>query len=105
MVNVVYAMGQTPAGGESAQGTLVSFLPLIIIFVIFYFLLIRPQMQQQKKHQEILKNLKKGDKIITNSGIYGTVAGFKGENNNIVILEAAEKVNIDISRSSVANFQ
>lgn len=84
---------------------IVSFLPMVIIFVIFYFLLIRPQMQQQKKHQELLKNLKKGDKVVASSGIYGTIIGFKGENNSIVTIEIAEKVNIDISRSAVANFQ
>ncbi|MFH1287341.1 MAG: preprotein translocase subunit YajC [bacterium] len=105
MISIVYAMGQASTGSESTQGTLLSFLPLVVIFVIFYFLLIRPQMQQQKKHQEILKNLKKGDRIITGSGIYGTIIGFKGESSNIVTVEVAEKVNIDVSRSAVANFQ
>ncbi|MDD5772216.1 MAG: preprotein translocase subunit YajC [bacterium] len=105
MISMVYAMGQSAAGGESTQGTILSFLPLIIIFVIFYFLLMRPQMQQQKKHQELLKNLKKGDKVITGGGIYGTISGFKGENNNIVTLEVADKVNLDVTRSAIANIQ
>lgn len=87
------------------MNNIVSFLPMVIIFVIFYFLLIRPQMQQQKKHQELLKNLKKGDKIVTSGGIYGTITGFKGENNSIVTIEVSEKVNMDISKSAIANFQ
>ena len=54
-----------PAG----QGSfLTSFLPLIVLFAIFYFLVIRPQQQQVKKHREMLDNLGKGDKIVTNGG-------------------------------------
>jgi preprotein translocase subunit YajC len=52
------------------QGSfLASFLPLVVLFGIFYFLVIRPQQQQVKKHQEMLSNLSKGDKIVTNGGL------------------------------------
>jgi preprotein translocase subunit YajC len=50
------------------------FLPLIILFGIFYFLIIRPQQKQQKEHQAMLEALKKGDKILTNGGLYGEIA-------------------------------
>ncbi|MEW6602544.1 MAG: preprotein translocase subunit YajC, partial [Nitrospirota bacterium] len=71
----VCAMAGQPGGG-GPQGTgamLQSFLPLILIFVIFYFLLIRPQSKKAKEHKQMLENLKKGDKIMTNGGIYGLI--------------------------------
>ena len=49
------------------------FLPFILIFVIFYFLLIRPQQKQRKQHQQLLDNLKTGDKVVTASGIYASI--------------------------------
>lgn len=52
---------------------LVQLLPLIVLFAIFYFIIIRPQMKQQKAHKEMIANLKKGDKIITNGGLIAEV--------------------------------
>ncbi|RAX54274.1 preprotein translocase subunit YajC [Helicobacter sp. 16-1353] len=48
---------------------LASLLPLIVLFAIFYFIMIRPQIKQQKAHKEMLKNLKKGDRIVINGGL------------------------------------
>ena len=53
---------------NSIGGFVGAFLPLIVLFAIFYFVLIRPQLKQQKAHKEMLANLKKGDKVITNGG-------------------------------------
>jgi len=55
-----------------SQG-MAQFLPLILLFAIFYFLIIRPQQKQQKAHREMLESLKKGDKIVTNGGLYAEV--------------------------------
>jgi len=55
-----------------SQG-MAQFLPLILLFVIFYFLIIRPQQKQQKAHKEMLANLKKGDKVVTNGGLHAEV--------------------------------
>ncbi|MCK4618301.1 preprotein translocase subunit YajC, partial [Candidatus Aerophobetes bacterium] len=52
-------------------------MPLVLIFVIFYFLLIMPQRRKQKEHQQMVRNLKKGDKIVTTGGVYGTIIGLK----------------------------
>jgi preprotein translocase subunit YajC len=68
-VSLAQANGQ-PASPGGAFGM---FLPLILIFVVFYFLMIRPQAKQQKKHQEFLGGLKKGDEVVTNGGIIGKV--------------------------------
>lgn len=88
-------------GGDSAQG-LISFMPLIIIFVIFYFLLIRPQQKKQKQHKQMLDNLKRGDKVITTGGLYGTIEGLT---DTTLQLKIANQVKITISRSAIAGSQ
>ncbi len=71
MSSVAWAQGL--GGGEDGPAGLLSFVPFILIFVIFYFLLILPQQRKQKEHKKMLEALKKGDKIITSSGIWGTI--------------------------------
>ncbi len=78
---------------------LVGMMPLIFIFVIFYFLLILPQKKIRKEHQLMLSNLTKGDKIVTNGGIYGMVSQIK---DNVVILKIAENIKIEIQKEAVA---
>jgi preprotein translocase subunit YajC len=77
---------------------------MLIIYVvafiaIFYFMAIRPQQRQRKQHQSLLSSLKKGDRIMTASGIYGTV---KRVEENIVVVEVAKGVSMKISRRAVA---
>jgi preprotein translocase subunit YajC len=78
------------------------FLPLILIMVIFYFLMILPAQRRQKKVNEMLKGLKTGDKVITNSGIYGTIVGME---DDAVQLRIAEQVKIKMARSAIAGLQ
>lgn len=73
--------------------------PLILMFVIFYFLLIRPQTKKQRQHQEMLKNLKKGDKVITNGGLYGVIVKVTDRD---VVLEVADKVNLRFTLGAIA---
>ena len=68
LISTAYAQ----AAGSPAAG-LKSFLPLVLIFVVFYFLLIRPQQKRAKQHQELLGNLRLKDKVVTGGGIYATV--------------------------------
>jgi len=70
--------------------------------VIFYFLMILPQQRRQKKVAEMLRNLKTGDKVITNGGIYGTIAGLDDDS---VQLRVAEQVKIKVSRAAIAGLQ
>ena len=72
------------ASGTTAGG-LAPFLPFLLIGVIFYFLIIRPQSRQKKKHETMLTDLKKGDKILTRGGLYGIISNFQGKNNQKVI--------------------
>jgi preprotein translocase subunit YajC len=76
--------------------------PMVLIMVIFYFLMIMPTQRRQKKVAEMLKNLKTGDKVITNGGIHGTIVGLEDES---VQLRIAEQVKVKISRSAIAGFQ
>lgn len=88
--------GTQPA---SAASTFQMFLPMILVFVIFYFLLIRPQSKQRKQHQELVSNLKKGDEVVTASGIYGKIHGVA---DNIVTVEIADNVRIKMDKQQIA---
>jgi preprotein translocase subunit YajC len=72
---------------------------LVLMFVIFYFLLIRPQQKKAKAHKELLANLRKGDKILTNGGIYGRITGL---DDSTLTVEIAPQVRIKVSRGHVA---
>ena len=81
---VAETAGAAEAGAEGAQVNSVAalattFLPLILIFVVFWFMLIRPQRKKDKKVKEMLNNLKAGDRICTIGGIYGTITGLKDD--------------------------
>lgn len=95
-----YAMGTSGGGGQQSGG-LTAFLPLILIVVIFYFLLIRPQTKRQREQKTMLSALRKGDKVVTNSGIFGTIVGMD-EKENKVVLKVAENVKIEFLKSSIA---
>lgn len=98
MISTAYAMA--PTGGQAAQGGgLAGFLPIIILFAIFYFLLIRPQQKKAKEHREMINNLKKGHRIVTSGGIYGTIVSI---DDTTIGLEIAEKIKIKLSRGNVA---
>ena len=75
---------------------------MIIVMGIFYVMLILPQQRQRKKTQAMLAAIKNGDKVITNSGIYGTVNGLDGDT---VILKIADQVKIRIARSAIAQVE
>jgi len=91
-------LAQTPEAGNF----FISLLPLILIFAIFWFLVIRPMRQQQKRRQEIIDNLKRGDKVVTNGGVYGEVAAIE---EAVVHLKVADKTKIKVSRSAIAGLQ
>ena len=96
MVDIAYAQanGAAPPPG----GGIGSFIPLILIFVVFYFLLIRPQQKKAKEHQEFLKNLKKGDTVVTNGGLHGKITGLT---DTVVTLEIADDIRVKVSRAHI----
>ena len=101
VIPTLLAAAAPPAQQPNA---LVSFLPMILIFGIFYFILIAPMRKRQKKTQQMLSQLKKGDAVITNGGIYGRISAID-ESNNTVILQIADQVKIKIARSALAGLQ
>jgi len=87
---------QAPGGG------IISFLPLVLILGIFYLIVFLPARRRQKKLQDMIDNLKAGDKVITSGGIYGTIVGFKDDR---IQLRVAENVKIELSRNAVTALQ
>jgi len=75
------------------------FIPIILVFIVFYLLLIRPQQKKQKEHQQLLSQLAKGDKVVTNGGLYGTISDTK---EHIVVLKIAENVKVEVVKSAIA---
>lgn len=88
------------AGSLGQTDPLMSFLPLVFIFVVFYFLLIRPQTKKAKEHKLMVEALSKGDEVVTNGGLLGRVAKV---GDNFIELEVAEQVSVKVQRQSVAN--
>ena len=88
--------------GQAQQGGgIAAFLPFILIMFIIYFLMIRPQTKRQKEKDEMRKNIKKGDKIITMGGIYGTVQGIN-EKNKKAVVKVDNNTNITINMTAIA---
>ncbi len=93
-MEVLYGQGGVTGGG------IASFFPFILIMFVIYFLMIRPQMKQQKEKKVMLKNLKKGDKVVTVGGVRGVIAGFK-EKNTVVVLTISKNVAIQVNKSAI----
>jgi preprotein translocase subunit YajC len=98
MLNLIFALSGSGTG-EGGPSLLTSFIPILLIFVIFYFLLIRPQQKKQRQHQDMIAAVRKGDRIVTNGGIYGTIADVK---EHIIVLRIAENVKIELIKSAIA---
>ncbi len=88
---------QTPA-----QNPLISFAPIVIVGIIFYLLIFMPMRKRQKKVESMIAAIKKGDKVITSSGIYGFVTAVK---DKTFIIEIANDVKIEVAKSAVAGLQ
>ncbi|MFM2045804.1 MAG: putative preprotein translocase subunit YajC [Pseudomonadota bacterium] len=96
-ISTAYAQAATPAADP--MGGLISFLPIILIFVVFYFLLIRPQQKKMKEHKAMLDALRRGDRIVTGGGIVGTVT--KVGTDDELQVEIAEGVRVKVLRGTI----
>jgi preprotein translocase subunit YajC len=87
-----------------AAGEQQSIIPTLVMFAfiigIFYFMIIRPQQKRQKEREKLLSALKKGDKIVTSAGIYGTVAGL---DEKTVLVEVADNIKLKFERGAIAS--
>ncbi|CAK0776844.1 Sec translocon accessory complex subunit YajC [Gammaproteobacteria bacterium] len=86
-----------PAAGS--PDSMMQFLPLVVIFVVFYFVLIRPQSKRTKEHEKMMSGLAKGDEIVTNGGLLGKITEV-GE--NFVQVEVAENLQVKVQKQAVA---
>jgi preprotein translocase subunit YajC len=96
MTGIAYA---ADAGAGFGAGGFTSFIPLVLIFVVFYFLLIRPQQKQAKQHQAFLNDLKKGHKVVTKGGLHGVIIAV---NDTVLTLEIAKDISVKVSRDAIA---
>jgi preprotein translocase subunit YajC len=97
MVDFAYAAAPAPGGGGPGA-VMTQVLFFAAIFAIFYFLLIRPQQKQKREREATLRSVKKGDRVVTTSGLHGTVVGL-GE--HIMTLKVADQVRLDFDRSAL----
>ena len=100
LASIAWAQGTGGAGGPS--GTLLSLVPFVLIFIIFYFMLILPQQRRQKKLKEMLAALQKGDKVVTSSGIWGTVTNL---GKDTVTVQVSDNTKIKIQRDHIARIR
>ena len=83
-----------------AQGpSIIGFLPLILIFVIFYFLIIVPQRKQQKQHQEMISSLEKNDEVVTVGGLHGTIVNTK---DKTFVLRVDDSTKVEVDKTAVS---
>ena len=97
MIDLAYAAAQPPGGG----GPLAAFQPLLLVagmFLILYFLLIRPQQRQKREREALLASVKKGDRVVTTSGLHGTVVGLS---EHTITLRVADQVKLDFDRTAL----
>ncbi|TLY30709.1 MAG: preprotein translocase subunit YajC [Nitrospirae bacterium] len=100
MASIAWAQGTS--GGSGGGNTLLSLVPFVLIFIIFYFLLILPQQKRQKKLRTMLEALKKGDKVITSSGMWGTVTNLGKDS---VTLQISDNAKVKIQRDHIARLR
>ena len=102
------AAATDPAAAEATTGSTIAalattFLPLVLIFVVFWFMLIRPQRKKDKQVKEMLNNLKAGDRICTIGGIYGTIVGIKDD--TVTLSVARDNLTMVIARWGIRSVE
>jgi preprotein translocase subunit YajC len=98
LISIMPLMAQATGEGGQEPNMLLSFLPFIAIIAIFYFLFIRPQQKQQKKHQDMLTSLQKGDKVMTSGGLIGTIVGV---NEDTITVKFGEAFKTEVGKSYI----
>lgn len=99
-IRPAYAAASAVPAQTSAMDTYMQFAPLIAILALMYFLLIRPQQKRFEEHQRVIKDIRRGDRIITGGGVHATV--IKMEGDEVLVVEIADNVRVRIQRSSIS---
>lgn len=93
-----FAMAGAQQGGDAGGGLVTTLVMFGSIILIMYFLMIRPQQKRQKEHKAMLESIKKGDRVITSSGIHGTITDIDG---NVYTIQIAENTKVRFEKSSI----
>ncbi len=88
----------SPGGSAGGGSALAGFIPIILMFGVFWFLIIRPQRKQAAQRKDMISAIKRGDKIVTNGGLFATVRDVKGDR---LVVTIAENVKVEVTKSSV----
>ena len=99
MFNSVLATAAQPASGFANYSF---FIMLALMFAVMYFLIIRPQKKRQNQHQQMINSLQKGDKVVTSSGMFGTIFAIQDDQNKVV-LKIADDIKVEFVKSSIAS--
>jgi preprotein translocase subunit YajC len=99
VISPAFAQGAAPAAG--GMDIVLQLVPFVLIFVIMYFLIIRPQQRKAKDHQEMLKNVRRGDQVVTSGGIVGKVV--KATDDADLEVEIADGVRVKVARGMIAD--
>jgi preprotein translocase subunit YajC len=95
---IAYAMAPGGGGGGGFSQTMPTLVMFAAMFAIFYFLMIRPQQKQKQERERMLAAIKRGDRVVTTSGLYGTVTGLT---DTTVVLRVADQVKLEFERAAV----
>ena len=99
LTSVVFIGGCVPVEGEGEASIWTMLIPLVLIVAIFYFLMIRPQRKRQKEHQQLVEELKRGDRVVTAGGIYGVI---ESTSEDSIVIKVESGTTIRVARNSVA---
>src|SRR3954464_11507504 len=89
-------------GGKSISDTILGLAPMLLIFVIFYVVLMLPMQRQRKALQQLIENLKKGDRVVTTGGLYGEVVSVEGA---VVMLRIADNIRVRVAKSAISGLE
>ena len=102
MLDQAFAQAAGAAAAPSPQDQMLHMFAILAITIgIFYFMIIRPQQKKQRDTEAMLKAVKKGDRVLTSGGIFGTVIGKKGEKDEIVVLKVGEDMKMEFTSQSI----
>ena len=101
MVDVAWAQAASPAAGPSPADQMIHMVAVLAITIgIFYFLIIRPQQRKQRETEAMLSSIRKGDRVLTSGGLFGTVIGTR-DKDAVVVLKVSDEVKLEFSRASI----
>jgi preprotein translocase subunit YajC len=107
MVDAAFAQTAAPAAAapSATDQMLHMFAILAITIGIFYFMIIRPQQKKQRETERMLQSVRKGDRVLTSGGIFGTVVGEKGDKGEVIVVKVSDEVKMEFTRQSIVQVQ